>query len=296
MRVSCVIKDDSSEMEAYGLVHEFAKQPPSLFDKGTMRKNTKSVLTSVLKSKVNVYLQVPDGANFFIDGGHLLQSLPWSADATYINQVRDHYISYVIIDHYGSEVVVVFEIDGYGSVLSTKNAEQQRRVQQKTSADIVFDVEMKTTTAGELFLLKLDGVVQSKSLDKHRYTMYFRSVHRASLSSSSFKLESLPPTSGVATLHSFRTYHTIQQWQGNDLPPIEWGWQQREGMLVPIETDRPVAPEKVLKMISCGCKTGCGKACGCYKAGLECSILCTVCTGLNCRNARAIDVQDDDTD
>ena len=47
MRVTCVIKD-SSEMEGY-LLHEFAKQPPSLFDKGIMRKNTKSVLANILK-------------------------------------------------------------------------------------------------------------------------------------------------------------------------------------------------------------------------------------------------------
>ncbi|KAG0714018.1 hypothetical protein GWK47_001709 [Chionoecetes opilio] len=81
MRVTCVIRE-SSEMEEY-LLHEFAKQPPSLFDKGIMRKNTKSVLASVLKSKVNVHLELPDNARFVLDGGHLLQSLPWPADPTY---------------------------------------------------------------------------------------------------------------------------------------------------------------------------------------------------------------------
>jgi len=141
-----------------------------------------------------------------------------------------------------------------------------------------------------LFLLKLYGAARSKTLDKLRYLMYYRSVHRTSLTSSTFKLESLPPTSAAAKFHSYRAYLAVQQWQGNEMQPTEWGWQYREGLLVPIETDRPVAPEKVLKMISCGCKVGCGKRCTCYRSGLECNLLCSVCNGHNCKNSRVIDL------
>ncbi|KAG0721612.1 hypothetical protein GWK47_046129 [Chionoecetes opilio] len=140
-RVTCVIRE-SSEMEEY-LLHKFAKQPPSLFDKGTMRKNTKSVLASVLKSKVNVHLELTDNARFVLNEGHLLQSLPWPADPTY-NQVCDQYVSHVLV-HYGPGSIVVF--DGYGSASSTKTAEQQRRAKQNTSPDIVFELEIKTTTS-----------------------------------------------------------------------------------------------------------------------------------------------------
>ncbi len=45
MRVTCVISD-SSEMKEH-LLHEFAQHPPSLFDKGVMRKTTKSVMATV---------------------------------------------------------------------------------------------------------------------------------------------------------------------------------------------------------------------------------------------------------
>ncbi len=90
---------------------------------------------------------------------------------------------------------------------------------------------------GESFLLKLYGAIRSESLDNHRYILYARSIRRAPLSSG-FKLESLPPTTAAAKFHSFRAYHTIQQWQGHNLPPTEWGWHYREGLLVPIETDR----------------------------------------------------------
>src|SRR6218665_96284 len=45
--------------------------------------------------------------------------------------------------------------------------------------------------------------------NKHRYTSYNHSIHRSSLSSS-FKLESLPPTSPPARQqHSLRTYLTV---------------------------------------------------------------------------------------
>ena len=57
-------------------------------------------------------------------------------------------VSYVC-DNYGQQTAVVF--DGYGST-STKSAEQQHRAQQNTSADIVFELGMKTTTSKKAFL------------------------------------------------------------------------------------------------------------------------------------------------
>jgi len=114
------------------------------------------------------------------------------------------------------------------------------------------------TRSGEEFLLKLYGARTVQTLDKHRYTCYNRSIRRSFLSSS-FKLESLPPTSAAARQHSLRTYLTVQQWKGNKLNPVEWGWHVRENMMVPVETDQPVASESILKLVSCGCKAGCDK-------------------------------------
>ena len=39
------------------------------------------------------------------------------------------------------------------------------------------------------------------------------------------------------------------------LDPHEWGWQRLNGQRVPIVTDRPIAPEALLKVIRCNCKT-----------------------------------------
>ena len=36
--------------------------------------------------------------------------------------------------------------------------------------------------------------------------------------------------------------HTTQQWLGNDLPPLEWGWQKTDN-------DLPIAPEKVFNQV-----------------------------------------------
>ena len=50
MRVTCIIKK-KTEMKEH-LSHEFARNPPSLFDKGLMRKHTKNDLAHLLKESV----------------------------------------------------------------------------------------------------------------------------------------------------------------------------------------------------------------------------------------------------
>ncbi len=137
--------------------------------------------------------------------------------------------------------------------------------------------------AGEQFLLRLYGAQKTDTLDKYRYIAYNRSISHASLSTT-FKLEALPPTSAAARQHSYRTYHTVQQWLGNDLSPTEWGWHFHGDCLLPTESEAPIAPDKLLKLVSCGCKTGCGRLCGCRKLGLHCSSMCSQCMGQTCTN------------
>lgn len=52
--------------------------------------------------------------------------------------------------------------------------------------------------------------------------------------------------------------------------------------------DRDAAPESLLKMISCNCKKACKNSCGCRKAGLICSSLCTCSLGESCENVSEI--------
>lgn len=44
------------------------------------------------------------------------------------------------------------------------------------------------------------------------------------------------------------------------------------------------APDRILKMIFCGCRTGCGRACGYRRVGLQCTELCTNCWNQGCLN------------
>ena len=120
------------------------------------------------------------------------------------------------------------------------------------------------------------------------------SISRSSLSSG-FKLESLPPTV-AAEFHSCHAYLAVQQWIGNNLCPTDWGWQYRDGSLVPLTTDRPVAPTRVLQIVSCGCKTGCWTTCGCRKSGMYCSPMCSQCDGQTCSNIHALAVSHDSDD
>ena len=138
-RITCVLKT-SSDMEQF-MSYELAPQPPSLFHNGVMRKTTKSVLGTLLKSFTPVQPNIPKNCQFVLDGGHLLQSVVWPQPSTY-RDVCHCYIAY-ILKHYGAGTVTVF--DDY-SMISTKAAEQLRRAKMSTSSDILFDQNMPTTT------------------------------------------------------------------------------------------------------------------------------------------------------
>ena len=148
--------------------------------------------------------------------------------------------------------------------------------------------------AGEIFVLKLYNVNQlSTTLDELRFVLY---MQKMKTSYNSFQLESLPPTSPAVKYHAYRAYYAVQEWLGNgrSLQPTEWGWELDDNMLIPVLTDRPEAPQSVLRMVSCGCKTGCGKRCKCRQAGLACTPMCSSCIGRNCTNACPSDGNDDD--
>ncbi len=176
---------------------------------------------------------------------------------------------------------------GQGKRKAFKLVEKQKGIVGLETFTCATSRKEDVAIVGEQFLLKLYGANKAETLDRYRYIAYNRAISRSSLSST-FKLESLPPTSAAAKQHSYRTYHTVQQWVGNSLSPLEWGWQLKENCLVPTESDNPIAPERLLKMVSCGCKSGCGKQCGCRKLALHCSSLCSQCFRQTCTNITQI--------
>ena len=59
---------------------------------------------------------------------------------------------------------------------------------------------------------------------------------------------------------------------------------------VPVMTEKTVAPDNLFKMISCACKSGCRKKCGCRKL----KISCTACNGQLCENTAFDYFEDND--
>ena len=81
-----------------------------------------------------------------------------------------------------------------------------------------------------------------------------------------------------------------------DMDPTDYGWEIKRGKLCPILMDLPPAPDKLLNIIRCNCKQNCDtKRCVCRKNGLQCSVGCGECRGLNCSNSVPI-VESDFTD
>ena len=117
--------------------HEFGNTPPSLFDKGVMGKNTKSVLADALKSNVTP-----------LDGGQLLiVVVPYQVVLHVINMIK-YVLDMYVLDNFGNEVTVIF--NGYWEAMSTNVAEQQRTATWNTSPDIFF--ELYISTAQNCFL------------------------------------------------------------------------------------------------------------------------------------------------
>ena len=50
------------------------------------------------------------------------------------------------------------------------------------------------------------------------------------------QLATLPPTSASAREHSWRTYHQVQSWLGNEGLSSDWGWDLVNGQLHPVLT------------------------------------------------------------
>ena len=80
-----------------------------------------------------------------------------------------------------------------------------------------------------------------ENLDMARFYRLKQMIARQCLSSPT-TLATLPPTSGSCYMYTLRVYHQVQQWYGNNLNPLEYGWEFRAGNLLHIGSDREAAP------------------------------------------------------
>jgi len=143
---------------------------------------------------------------------------------------------------------------------------------------------MDIVDAGQKILVALYDGKRGTSLDSLRYQWFCSKV---ALGTQLVQVHALPPTAAAARYHSLRVYLQVQQWTGNtELQPENWGWRNTDNKLLPIATDLPPAPAKLLCVIRCNSKYDCDtKRCSCRKNGLDCSPACGECHGLHCSNS-----------
>ena len=100
----------------------------------------------------------------------------------------------------------------------------------------------------------------------------------------------LPPTKDALRYHSFRCYHQILKWMAVDLRGEEWGWYVQDETFYPKTMDNKCAPDKLLQITHCKCKTGCSSMhCSCRKNGLLCTYICGTCQTDGCCNVGVVE-------
>ena len=147
--------------------------------------------------------------------------------------------------------------------------------------------------AGENLLVVLYNGREGERLDTLRYQRF---CDKVSSSSQVVEVQALPPTSSAAEAHSTRVFLQVQDRMGrvDQMVPEEWGWTLQNGRLFPDTTPFPPAPERLLHVVRCSCKTNYdSERCSCHKHRLECSVSCGHCRGVNCSNSgQAQEIED----
>ena len=130
----------STQEKEENLSYEFAKSAPSMFDKGLMRKNTKSVLGVLLKGQAIEDISPNPEEHYVIDRGKFIQCVPRPDNAETYNDICDEYIKSAkekYTDH--SHLVM----DGYEDPNSVKVCEQKHRIKGNFATYIIFDSQTK---------------------------------------------------------------------------------------------------------------------------------------------------------
>ena len=74
--------------------------------------------------------------------------------------------------------------------------------------------------------------------------------------------------------------------ESQTMSPTEWGWEIKDGLVFPIYTNAAAAPDELLNVIDCNCKTDCATVrCSCRRHGLVCTLGCGECRGESCMNS-----------
>ena len=130
--------------------HELCSYPPALFDSTLLlHEADKPALADAIWKicESGVPADLPDDhIQYVLDGGALIQRIPWSRGSTY-GDICHQYTKYVVRRY--KEAIVVF--DGYEN-MNTKDMTHQRRSKGKAGATVTVAANMTTTMKKDQFL------------------------------------------------------------------------------------------------------------------------------------------------
>jgi hypothetical protein len=137
----------SSDMEA-AFQYELCSYPTALFDSAQqLREAQKSQLSDAIGSSSSQHQPaLPEEVQYVLDGGALLQRIPWMRGSSFKAICRS-YIDYVSKKY--DKPIVVF--DGYDSS-TTKDMTHRRRTKGKAGVTVSFTEEMNLTMSKDVFL------------------------------------------------------------------------------------------------------------------------------------------------
>ena len=117
--------------------------------------------------------------------------------------------------------------------------------------------------------------------------------------------EKLPPTQAAIREAIMRANCQALIWSLDSVPspdfppPQEYGWKLEDDQWVPIMTSSPPAPDAIIELVGCGCKTShcSSNRCNSRKAGINCTDLCACSDNdVPCANQPEAKYESDDDD
>ena len=98
-------------------------------------------------------------------------------------------------------------------------------------------------------------------------------------------------------MHVMRVHYQAMVWNqlsDSGIKPADWGWECERNKLVPIKISGDIAPDHMLTVVHCNCKSNCSSfICLCRKHGLKCVSACGNCHGSECTNVREVIIDSD---
>ena len=202
--------------------------------------------------------------------------------------IPEKYRKYLLFLHSFSGCDTVSAIYGFSKQSVLRKLCQSERCEKSMEVFLNVDAHKEEiiTSGCEIFKILFNGRSE-KDLGDLRFEAFSKRAAAGKISP-----EKLPPTTGAASQHSLRAYLQCRDWlllKTPSLDVLEYGWTLGELGYAPVPSTEPIAPNYLLKCITCNCEGDCStRRCCCKKQGVKCISACGTCHG-DCKNTTQID-------